>query len=633
MIGFKSERRARQYLTAGKPRISKMGLMRALWRYRKDESGAVVALAIFIFIVMLVAAGLGIDTMRHEMTRTHIQSTLDSAVLAGAGAPVGATNEDIKGIVEDYFEAAGLQQYLEPIDPATDIDAGLNSKRVTASASMTMATLLMKLSGIDTLDAAATSTAAIASPKMEIVLALDVSGSMAGTRLAKMKEAAKEFAEDVMNNSDEGTTTISVVPYSWNVSPSPEMFDALSVNKTHNYSTCLDFTNDEFHNAAIDPNVSYAQTLYTSRYGSFGQVGSGNVESGSSSAYNRSCFDDDYFSILPYASTYAAVERKLDSLKAAGSTSADMGMKWASALLDPAFRPVVTSLQADRTRPDGNGGTETYNVVNPNISDLPALYTTGQVLKIIILMGDGANDWSYHLSDPNDLIDPNVPESHATPDYRGPNSNVYEITYEADEFQQAKLVNSSGSVIDYSNNESKCGTDVYEGYWIWRTYVGTWECDYSTEEHEGHYIYTPKLSKKYYDPARNRRFYSLSDAFSNVISQNRLSWEEAWGLMSPDWYGDISDDYVPDQQFDRYSSGSISPSDKDDRMSYICDAADAAGIVVFTIAFEMGDQTSAASKLANCASSDGNHYDATTVNIKQAFGSIAANVQKLRLTQ
>ena len=68
MIGFKSERRARQYLTAGKPRISKMGLMRALWRYRKDESGAVVALAIFIFIVMLVAAGLGCEPEKRNST-------------------------------------------------------------------------------------------------------------------------------------------------------------------------------------------------------------------------------------------------------------------------------------------------------------------------------------------------------------------------------------------------------------------------------------------------------------------------------------------------------------------------------------------------------------------------------------
>lgn len=620
MIGFKKTRGVRHCLTSGKPRISKIELMCALWRFRKDEDGAVVALAIIIFVIMLVSAGLGIDTMRHEMSRTHIQSTLDSAVLAGAGAPVGASDAEIKAIVENYFEAAGLQQYLHPIDPDKDIDAGLNSKRVTASASMKMDTLLMRLSGIDTLDAAASSTAAIASPKMEIVLALDVSGSMAGTRMTKMKEAAKEFVDDVLSKSDDGTTTISIVPYSWNVTPSDEMFEALSVDERHQYSTCLDFTDDEFTYAAIDPNISYAQTIYTSLYGDFGEVGSGNVEYGSTSAYNRTCFTDDYFRILPYATTYSALETKLDSLKAAGSTSADMGMKWASAMLDPAFRPVVTSLQAN-------------NVVNPDITDLPALYTTGQVLKIIILMGDGANDWSYHLSDPNNLIDPNVPVSHSIPDYRGPDSNVYEVTYEAEEFEQAKLVNSSGSVIDYSNNQSNCGNDVYEGFWIRRTYVGTWECDYTTEEREGHYIYTPNKYRDYYDPARNQYFHSRNDAFPNLIDETRLSWEQAWGLMSPDYYSYVSGDGIPDAQFSSSGSASISRADKNDRMDDICGAADNAGIVVFTIAYDMGDQVSAADKLAACASSDGNHYDATTVNIKQAFGAIAANVQKLRLTQ
>ena len=178
--------------------------------FASDDSGAMVILALFFFVIMLAAAGLGVDTMRHEMQRTHIQATLDSAVLAGAGAPAGATKEDIKDIVEDYFDAAGLQEYLHEIDPDKDIDAGINSKRVTASASMTMNTLLMKLSGVDTLNAGGGSTAAIASPKMEIVLALDVSGSMAGTRLTKMKEAAKEFVSDVLNKSDEGSTTIAI---------------------------------------------------------------------------------------------------------------------------------------------------------------------------------------------------------------------------------------------------------------------------------------------------------------------------------------------------------------------------------------------------------------------------------------
>ncbi|MBU3258802.1 VWA domain-containing protein [Roseovarius sp. PS-C2] len=610
--------------------------------FASDDSGAMVILALFFFVIMLAAAGLGVDTMRHEMQRTHIQATLDSAVLAGAGAPAGATKEDIKDIVEDYFDAAGLQDYLHEIDPDKDIDAGINSKRVTASASMTMNTLLMKLSGVDTLNAGGGSTAAIASPKMEIVLALDVSGSMAGTRLTKLKEAAKEFVSDVLNKSDEGSTTISIVPYSWNVTPTQEIFDALSVDQQHGYSTCLDFTDDEFNSSSIDPNRAYAQTIFTSVYGNFGEVGNGNVEYGGSSAYNRSCFTDDYFRILPYASTYAPLEAKIESLKAAGSTSSDMGMKWASALIDPAFRPVVTELQKDRAGTDSDGNAITYNIVNPDINDLPALYTTGQVRKIIILMGDGANDWSYHLNDPNDLIDPDVPKDHTWDDYRGPDSNLYFVKYNEKEFERAKLVNQSGNVLEYSNSESNCGDDEYEWQYNSRrrrweqVYVGTWECDYTrgSEELTGYYIYTPLKYQDYYEPEDNRYYSDLDDLYPFIIEQTRLSWEQAWGLMSPDYYRQKSGDSTPDNQFARYSSGSISPSDKDDRMSSICAATKAKdNVLIFTIAFEMGDQSSAADKLRSCASEVGYHYDANTVNIKQAFGSIAANVQKLRLTQ
>ena len=56
-----------------------------------------------MFLFMLVMAGLGIDMMRYEMERTHLQATLDSAVLAGAGAPIGSEVDDVKAIIEDYF--------------------------------------------------------------------------------------------------------------------------------------------------------------------------------------------------------------------------------------------------------------------------------------------------------------------------------------------------------------------------------------------------------------------------------------------------------------------------------------------------------------------------------------------------
>jgi len=593
---------------------------RAAGTFASGDDGAITILSLFLFIVMLAAAGLGIDTMRHEMARTHIQATLDSAVLAGAGAPADATAEDVKAIVEDYFDAAGLGDYLDTIDPEKDIVATLNSKSVTASANLKLDTYLMRLSGIDTLQAGGGSTAALASPRMEIVLALDVSGSMAGERLEKLKIAAKQFVTDVMSASDQGTTTISIVPYSWSVTPSDEMFEALSVDVRHNYSTCLEFVDSEYQTTAIDPTRAYGQMIYTSLNGSFGNVGIGDPTI-HQSARNRSCYTDEYFRILPYATTVSALNAKIDSLKAAGSTSADIGMKWAAGLLDPAFAPVVDHLQQERTTTDADGKLVTYNIVDPDLEHVPALYSTGQVLKIVILMGDGANDWSYGLTDPNKLMDPDVTENHSLPDYRGPDSHLYKVEYTDDVFKYRYYVFNPNFI---SYHESGCNW----GYWI---------CVYESEDITNYYLYstywndyTNMLDGSLLNPAQ---FDALPTTLPNFKSKDRLSWEQAWGLMTPLNYSFATGDYGPSSMFTMFGNGSTKPEVKDVRMSNICGAAKSNGIIVYSIAFDMGTFSSAAEKLENCASSEAHHYNATTVNISQAFGSIAANVQKLRLTQ
>lgn len=595
-------------------------IRRAAGRFATCDDGAVTILSLFLFLVMVAAAGLGIDIMRHEMARTHIQATLDSAVLAGAGAPAGATAQDVKAIVEDYFDAAGLGEYLDTIDPDKDIVATLNSKSVTASANLEMDTYLMRLSGVDTLQAGGGSTAAIASPRMEIVLALDVSGSMEGERLTKMKSAAKQFVTDVMSASDQGTTTISIVPYSWSVTPTDEMFEALSVDERHSYSTCLDFPDDEFSTTAIDPARSYGQMIYTSITGSFGNIGIGDPTI-SNTAYDRTCYTDEYFRILPYATTVSALHTKIDSLKAAGSTSADIGMKWAAGLLDPAFAPVVDHLQKERTTTDAQGNLVTYSIVDPDIDNMPALYSTGQVLKIAIVMGDGANDWSYGLADPNKLMDPDVIENHSQPDYRGPESHLYKVEYTDDVFKYRYYVFNPGFI---AYNEFNCNS----GYWV---------CVYESQDITNYYLYSTVwndyaniLKGGFLSPAQ---FDALPTTLPNFKSKEQLSWEEAWGLMTPDYYSRITHDYAPDTMFSKFGTGSTAPETKDTRMSAICGATKSNGVVVYTIAFEMGTFNSASDRLKSCASSEAHHYNATTLNISQAFGSIAANVQKLRLTQ
>ena len=662
-----------------------------LTRFRRSEDGAITILSLFFFVVMLAAAGLGIDVMRHEMARTHLQSTLDSAVLAGAGAPADATEEEIKAIVEDYFQAAGLSQHLNEIDPEKDIKTSLNSKRVTASASLEMDTFLMRLAGVKTMAAGGGSTAAIASPKLEISLVVDASGSMRGDRMTELKAAAKEFVTTIIDGSDPGNVAISIVPYSWNVTPPQELFDALSVDKRHDYSTCIHFTDDEFQNVAVDPDTTYAQSIYTSLSGDFNALGQGDPFKYdpyrgwvNNSAYNQSCYTDAYFQILPYSNDKQELHDKIDALQAAGSTSTDLGMKWGVALLDPAFQPVVQTLQAqyDYVR-DNDGNIITLPVVDvngnpikddagqtimapqkdymvdPSLKHLPARHDATQVLKIVVLMGDGANDYSFMLADPNDLLDPSVAENHSQADYRGPDSTVYEITYNEAIFERARLVDENDNVINYSMNESKCGDDEYNRerrrvrnwwggwYYTWvNVYVGTWECDYTRgdEDLAGHYIYTPAKSKDYYDPARDQYFARLEDAFPYIVDQNRLSWEEAWGLMSPRWYEDISGDSSPDWQYSTRSGYALDSDAKDDRLEDICDEVKSTtDIVVYSIAFAMGDLDAAKDKLRDCASAVGNFYEAKleddledgeeALNISQVFGSIAANVQKLRLTQ
>lgn len=650
-------------------------------RFRTDESGAVVALALFIFIFMLAVAGLGIDLMRHEMKRTHLQATLDSAVLAAAGTKIkdgsNSPENDLQQVIKDYFEAAQIGGYLQDFND-DDIKIGDGKTEALASAKLEMDTYLMRLSGVDTLTAWATTQAAILAETLEIVMVLDVSGSMEGERLTELKKAAKKFVTTVLDNSN-GIVSFSVVPFNSNVVPPREIYDNLKVAERHTYSTCLVFQSDDFKNTAIDPNQTYAQKIFTSMDHSgwhevdFGEVGREKepgeyVGHRQDTSYNRSCHNDERFEILPYATTEGAVHDKIEMLTAAGGTSGDMGMKWASALLDPAFRPVVNEMGKLRVKTDSDGnimrdedGNEiTYSQISNDLLGLPKDYPSkndsGQTNnnKIIVMMGDGANGWEISLKDPANILSAPDYASDVNWDYRGPGSTLHRVRYYETEFKIARLVRSNGQIVQSSNDPSVCGETVYQ-YWNGdRYYYGEWECEYEVTENEktGYYFYASQKSNKYYDPDRDTYFSSLDAAFPYLVKdQNgqeidvQLDWEETWGLVTPWRYAQITGDWGPYNEYNPNSSSTISGGVKDNRMTDICSEAKEKGVIVYTIAFEMGETDgSNASALSSCASSSENSFaasldgsvagaDGTARTIEEVFEVIAASVKKLSLRQ
>jgi len=184
-----------------------------------------VIFGMFIFVMMLIVAGMAVDIMRFESTRSRLQGTLDRAVLAAADLD---QTRDCETVVRDYFRAAGQLNQLNTVECVETI----NSREVTASADLGMQTYFMKLAGVEQLDAPADGTAQEEVSDIEIVLVLDVSGSMSeasggSTKIALLRSAARDFVQTVMANDTEKRISIAIVPFNAQVNLGPTVFNGL----------------------------------------------------------------------------------------------------------------------------------------------------------------------------------------------------------------------------------------------------------------------------------------------------------------------------------------------------------------------------------------------------------------------
>ncbi|MEM8776001.1 MAG: hypothetical protein AAGF53_13265, partial [Pseudomonadota bacterium] len=564
-----------------------------------------------------------------------------------------------------------------------DINITQNEATVAATATISIDTYLMKLAGVPVLATNASSAASTASPKLEIVMVLDVSGSMGNestaateansvenggdgssvTKMAALKVAAKQFVDAILDNAVPGNASIAIVPFSTSAAPSPEMFDALLVDERHSYSTCLTFDEDDHEDralptddAAAEPGSSASpidQVIYTSRFG-------GDFDS--LNDWHRSCYTEDYFAMMPFSMDKQDLHDKIDSFIAKGMTSGDLGVKWATAMLDPSFREVTADLVDADIMPSA-------------LSNVPANYDERANQKVIVMMGDGANTTTRFF-----------PKSGASGEYRyrGANSDLYEVQYVDNE------------IFDYAYDRFRPWRQWHDPSQEWRCSRNRYECVYDSETVTNFFLRDPtsfdpvgqttpstgdtgipctienadgtfgpegcddildlgEMDDWDYEAADGSErmdgtdFVALRnqvqedengdpilDADGNPISafgyRKQHTWEYAWGRMSPEYFTDLTDTDDPDDEYQ--DSGNITGGMKDTRMSKSCNAAKAnTNITVYTIGFEIDAGGNAETQLRNCATDATHYYRVEGVDISAAFNSIAEDVQALRLTQ
>lgn len=541
-------------------------LSRRVTTFRRDEEGALLIFGVYVFILMVMMGGIGIDLMRFERDRANLQSTLDRAVLAAADLDQAL---DPVGVVEDYFQKAGLSEFLISVN----VDDGLGYRVVSATASTTVKTQFMRMTGIESLVAPAYGTAEERIDGVEISLVLDVSGSMgSNSRLTNLKYAARDFIDTMMDNSEEGKVSISIIPYATQVSVPEFLMDEFNVTNEHNYSRCINFEDDDFETTAMSTTDQMQRTMHFDVW----EYRDGRDDYPVSALVRRPiCEKTSNREIMVLQQDRDTLKTFISNFHAGGNTSIDLGMKWGAALLDPSLAPVVDNLIA--------GGH-----INANFAERPHAFNDGETIKVIVLMTDGQNTSQYYIED----------------GFRSGNSTVW---WNADEKEY--------SIFNPSNNRYYWPKDG--NHWSWHDHAyGNGTTSVCTR-----WGYYSCREWSNVDEPGDAVVLSFADLWAyTTITWNRYRHYAPWmggGAAGNAWYNDV---------FDR-----VRTSAKNLRTHNICDALKDNGVIIYTIGFEA--PTAGLNVLSDCASADGYNFQVSGNQIIDAFDAIAASIRQLRLTQ
>lgn len=203
----------------GRGRKSPARQAAAFWA---DRSGSMAIIAALLILPILLFIGIAVDLSLAYGKRSHIQDAADNTVLAVI-KEVGVLDDAELTTLANKMLAANLPSGED--FAITRLDIGRDPASVQIDAKISYKTSFLQLAHIETVDVSVTSEAVSDGASLEIALVLDNSGSMSGSRISSLRDAAKSFTNRLFQGSSTSDKiSISVVPFSGmvNVGPSHE---------------------------------------------------------------------------------------------------------------------------------------------------------------------------------------------------------------------------------------------------------------------------------------------------------------------------------------------------------------------------------------------------------------------------
>lgn len=591
---------------------------RSLRDFRDDERGAMALFMLTIFFLIMVFGGIAVDYMRFEIRRVALQQTMDRAALAAANLE---NTRDPEDVVNDYFLKAKLGEGLVKAEYTTPIvtvlkGANNSSKQVSIRADVKSYNYFMGMGfmPVDYLEGPALTKAVQGASQVEVMLVLDITGSMDSPlpndtkkKITGLIEAARLFVDEVKDNDDLNQVSIGIVPYNTQVNLGPALrakfnaTDIATVNGVANAGVpnvnCLEVpTTASFFNQTEIPTTTPlpmsvhadleggTSTSSTSYYVAWNNTSNATLTSWTTvnGQSNYMCPANAYSEVLLPTMDKTALHNKINSLKPGGRTSIMMGMRWGVALLDDTARPIYADLRSSESSMVGR----------------PANNSDAETRKIIVLMTDGAHVATSFVRNPY--------KSGISPIYRSAVDNNFSIFHD------------------------RPSTNL--DYWV------------------------PHLCTTAVTCTAGWRAQPWSNS-SNTGTFRQLDWSEVWQAVRITWvarqlYG--RSNYNGTGAATIYNNQMLlfKGDDGSDATAYVpvatmnsllqtnCAAAKATGMEVYGIAFGAGSGGEA--QIRGCASAKGSDPNdktgyyfkpQTSAELATVFRDIASQISKLRLTQ
>ena len=624
----------------------------SLSRFRDDERGAMAFFILFVFIIMIMFGGIAVDVMRYETRRVAMQQTMDRAALAAASLTQTMTP---KAAADEWFKIAGLGKDSIMVDYTpptvqTVFDAGL--RRVTITSKVRSYNFFMHLVNQEYLEGPTNTQAAQGVSQIEVMLVLDITGSMndpavAGdpkTKIAALREAAQSFITIVKGNDKKNGVSIGMVPYAAQVNLPLNLRQQFSVQNVSSWNgvanagvpniNCIEVPTSTYTATALSRVVPMRMhavadaanpTTTTTNFiaASLGAAVPGSRACTTLADVAGTPYNEELLNQLMLPTKDGeAVKTRVSRLVAGGNTAIAVGMRWGTAMLDETARPIYTAI-GDKT-------------TLGSVQGRPADNTSIQTRKIIILMTDGE-----HVT--NSFILDNF-KTGMSPIWRGTDGN-FAIRYAT-----------GGSALTGGARPATCS-----GWTILPTreyFVPHLKADavkqkkVATElEGKGSGVNTTGACDPlaWYaaptwpvlDNLRNPVLDSKGKPV--VITATQLDWSEVWRYLRVSWVarqlymrsGVVgTTDYNTIMNQFRGAAYLTSASNMDSLLQLNCTAGRTAGIEIYGIAFAA--PANGQTQISDCASSpkENYYYNATDSDkLLSAFRQIATDISELRLTQ